>query len=86
MSDQPIPNSNALPDEDPQTGEPIAELKELERDTSAFFLTGVRGKIHRRTTTSQLLSFSWQMPGMAFAALGNMVIHLLSAFTIRKGE
>jgi hypothetical protein len=86
MSDQPIPNSSALPDEDPQTGEPIAELKELERETSTFFVRGVRRKIHRRTTTSQLLSFSWQMPGMAFAALGNMVIHILSALTIRKGK
>jgi hypothetical protein len=86
MSDQPIPNSSVLPDEDPQTGEPIAELKELERETSAFFVRGVRRKIHRRTTTSQLLSFSWQMPGMAFAALGNMIIHILSALTIRRGE
>jgi hypothetical protein len=86
MSDQPIPKSSALSDEDPAAGEPIAELKELERETSAFFVRGVRKKIHRRTTTSQLLSFSWQMPGMAFAALGNMVIHILSALTIRKGE
>lgn len=26
------------------------------------------------------------MPGMAFAALGNMVVHILSALTVRKGE
>ena len=85
MSEQP-PNSSILPDDDPQAGEPIRELKELEHDTSPFFVRSVRRKIHRRTTTSQLLSFSWQMPGMAFAALGHMVIHILSAFTTRKGE
>jgi len=86
MSEQPSSSSTALPDEDPQAGEPITELKELERETSAFFVRGVRRKIHRRTTTSQLLSFSWQMPGMAFAALGNMVVHILSALTIRRGD
>jgi hypothetical protein len=86
MSEQTPSNSSALPDEDPQAGEPIVALKELEQDTSVFFLRGVRKKIHRRTTASQLLSFSWQIPGMAFAALGNMVVHILSALTIRKGE
>ena len=85
MSEQP-PRSRALADEDPQAGEPIAELRELEQETSPLFARGVRLKIHRRTTASQLLSFSWQMPGMAFAALGHMVIHIVSALTARKGD
>jgi hypothetical protein len=86
MSEQTPPNSRALPDDDPQAGEVIAILKELEQDTSPFFLRSVRRKIHRRSTASQLLSFSWQMPGMAFMALGSMLVHVLSAFTNRKGD
>jgi hypothetical protein len=80
------PRPGALADDDPQAGEPIAELKELEQETSPLFVRGVRTKIHRRTTATQLLSFSWQMPGMAFAALGHMVIQIFSALTTRKGD
>ena len=83
MSEQP---RRPLPDDDPQAGEPITELNELELDTSPLFVRGVRRKIHRRTTASQLISFSWQAPGMAFAALGHMLIHIVNALTARKGD
>ena len=85
MSDG-TPRSSTLPDDDPQTGEPIRELKELELDTSPFFLGTVRKKIHRRTTSSQFLSFSWQMPKTIVLALANLMVHILSGFTVRKGD
>lgn len=85
MSEERSSNSSGLPDDGPQVGEPIAALKELERDTSPFFLRSARRKIHRRTTASQFLSFSWQMPGIALTALGNMMIHIFERAHYSEG-
>lgn len=86
MSEETGPNPAADPDDDSQEEEPIEHLKELEQDTSPFFLTNVRRRIHRRTTASQLLSFSWQLPRIAFVELGSMMAHVLSSLTIRKRD
>lgn len=86
MSDENPTNSTALPDDDRRTGEPIGVLKELEHDTSPFFLRNIRRKIYRRTTASHLLLFSWQIPKIAFVELGGMIAHIFSALNIRKGD
>jgi hypothetical protein len=75
-----------MPDDDRNTGEPIRALRELEQDTSPFFLKAIRGKIHRRTTASQFLSVSWQLPKIVFVELARMLMRILSAGSIRKGD
>lgn len=53
---------NQPPFDDRETGPPIAELKEQEWEPSADFMARVRNKIHRRSTVSQVATFSWFMP------------------------
>ena len=75
-----------MPDDDDEMGEPIEALRELRQDTSPSFVIVIRKKIQRRTTASQLLSFSWQLPKIVFFELGTMLVQILNAFSIRKGE
>lgn len=86
MSDESYSNSTAMPDDDRYTGEPITALRELEQDTSPFFLKIIRAKIHRRTTASQLLSVSWQLPKIVFVELTRMSMRILSASSMRKRD
>ncbi len=65
--------------EDEQPDEPILALKDLEHETSSMFLTGVRRKIHRRTTASQIVSFSWQLPKTVLVELGRMFGELVKS-------
>jgi hypothetical protein len=78
--------SRRRPDDDDEMGEPIGALRELQQNTSASFVSVIRKKIQRRTTASQLLSFSWQLPKIVFFELGNMLAQILNVFSIRKGE
>ena len=50
------------PNEPGLWGTPADELRDLEHGPSPAFLLGVRGKIDRRRTTGQLVSFSWNLP------------------------
>lgn len=78
-------NSNTLLPDDQDLGEPIAALLNLEQDTSPSFLDRVRRGIYRRTTTSQLASFSWYLPKMILIEFWNMLIQILNPGAARKG-
>jgi hypothetical protein len=56
----------------PDLGEPIRILRDVAQDTSPAFLTRIRSRIHRRATASQMLSFSWGLPGTVLVELGRM--------------
>jgi hypothetical protein len=86
MSDETSENPAGMPDDDRHPEAPIAGMNELEQETSASFVTGVRKKIYRRQTVSQLVSFSWQLPKTVFVELGSMLVHILNTFSTRKGE
>lgn len=64
--------------DDDVAGPPIAELQDLEQETSADFVLRVRRKIHRRTATSQLASFSWNMPRLLLTEIAGLFQHLFS--------
>lgn len=61
-----------MPDDDDDLDEPIPILKELEQETSPAFLNRLRGKIDRRLTASQVISFSWQLPKTVIIELARM--------------
>ena len=86
MSENSPPTSNAAPESFHDTDEPIIALRELEADTSPFFLNSIRDKIHRHATASQLLAFSWQMPGIIFVELQSMLVEVLSGLGGKAGE
>jgi hypothetical protein len=87
MNENPPRNPAAMPNgEDEDTGEPIRELIDLEQETSPSFLNNILRKIDRRNTASQFLSFSWQVPRTIFFELGSLLMHILNAISIRKGE
>lgn len=79
-------DNQPMPDEDYHAGEQIEALRELEHPASPLFLKSVRRKIHRRATASQFLSFSWQLPKIAFLEMGSMLAHILNAVNHRKGD
>ena len=86
MSENSPPSSSAAPEDGRDAGEPIIALRELEADTSPLFLNSIRDKIHRHATASQLLAFSWQMPGIVFAELQSMLVEVLSGLGGKTGE
>ena len=86
MTDNSFPDQIPLPDEDPQAGEPIRNLRELEHDISFLFLSRLRGKIHRRTTASQLLSFSLRLPKIAFFEMGSMLACIVRTLSTQKED
>ncbi len=86
MSDNTSSDQMTLPDEDPEAGEPIRSLRDLEHDTSFLFLRRLRGKIHRRTTASQLLSFSLQLPKIAFFEMGSILAYIVRSLGTQKEE
>ena len=79
-------NPAGMPDEDQDTGTPIAALRELQQDTSPLFLHRIRRRIYRRKTTSDLLCASWEFPKIVFVELANMLIHLFSGHSARKED
>jgi len=76
----------AFPQGDDDTGEPIRELLDLERETSSGFLTRVRRKIYRRTAVSQVATFSWELPKVVLVEMIGMLGYILSASGTRKGK
>lgn len=76
-----------LPDpEEVDPGTPVAALAGFEEVASTGFLTRVRRKIHRRTTTAQVASFSWNVPSMVFLELWRILIQLLQVKHTTKGQ
>jgi hypothetical protein len=73
-------------DEAIDPGPSVEELAGFEQDASSGFLGLLRRKIHRRTTTAQVASFSWNMPGMIFLELCRILVQLLQVKHSSKGE
>lgn len=84
MNDEIPRNPPGAPDEDVEAGEPIGTLWQLEQDTSSSFLARIRRRIYRRTTTSQLISVSWHLPGIVFTELLGILVHLVTGPGMRK--
>jgi hypothetical protein len=64
--------------EQPDPGQPIAPLAELEQEVSPQFLAAIRKKIYRRTAANQVLAFSWNLPKVIVMELVLLVAHFLS--------
>jgi len=67
-----------------ESDKPIEVLKEQESPTSPQFMNRVRGKIYRRTATSQLASYSWHLPKVVLVEMVGVLGHLFSALTSKK--
>lgn len=67
-----------------ETGQPVVILKEQELETSLDFAGKVRRSIHRRSTASQLATYSWNLPILALVELGRLVSHFIEAFGTKK--
>jgi len=80
------PPAPVKPEDSPDWEEPIKVLRELEQDTSPFFLSSIRDKIHRHATASQLLAFSWQMPKIVLVELQSMLTEILSGLGGKTGD
>jgi hypothetical protein len=65
-------------------GQPIAMLKEAAMAPSSDFIGRVRRKIHRRTTASQLASYSWHMPKVVLLEMANLFGHIVKASVAKK--
>lgn len=76
---------NPPPTDDQNLGEPIADLLNLEQDASSTFLSGVRRKIYRRSTTAQFVTFYFDLPKIILVEFWNMIVQLLSPRSTRKG-
>ena len=57
--------------------EPIRELREQERETKPDFLARVRNRIHRRTATAQMASYSWHAPRLVLIEMASMLNYIL---------
>jgi len=69
---------------DPDAGEPIEILKELEWETSERFQAQVRGKIYRRAATSQVVTYSWNLPKVALLEFARLLSHLFQSLGTNK--
>lgn len=66
-----------------EDGEPLGVLREQDRETSADFLARVRNRIHRRSATAQIASYSWHAPKMVLIEMASMLNHI---FTMLGGN
>ena len=73
------PNSD-----EPDPGQPILMLRDQEEETSSRFVAKVRRRIHRRTTASQVASYSWFLPGTALLEMARLLTHFLQSFGTNK--
>ena len=69
---------------EPDPGQPILMLRDQEEETSSRFVAKVRGRIHRRTTASQVASYSWFLPGTALLEMARVLTHFLQSFGTNK--
>ena len=83
MSDGPMtPGFHGSEEIDP--GVPIDQLASFERDVSTGFLGRIRRRIQRRTTVSQLVSFSWSVPILVLLEFWIALADQLSPKSVRK--
>jgi hypothetical protein len=65
-------------------GEPVKELAGFEYDPSDVFWNVVRRKIQRRSTVSQVASFSWNIPKLILAEAWSALIHIIGSQSGKK--
>jgi hypothetical protein len=68
------------PGSEQETGEPVRVLRDQERDTAPDFLARVRNRIHRRSATAQLATYSWQVPKIVLIEMASMLSHVFTSF------
>lgn len=61
---------------------PIRALPSQEHETSPDFLARIRRRIYRRAATSQLASYSWNVPKLILIEMVSLLGHL---FTMSGG-
>jgi hypothetical protein len=83
MSDD-NPNSESQGGREVDPGEPIEVLASLESEPSSNFLGRIRRAIHRRTSASQIASFSWNIPFLVFMEFWHMLTEQLNPRSPRK--
>ena len=62
---------------DREQEERIRELQEHERETKPDFLARVRNRIHRRTATAQIASYSWHAPKLVLIEMASMLNYIV---------
>lgn len=72
------------PEVDP--GEPVKELAGFEYAPSDAFLGLVRRKIQRRSTVSQVASFSWNVPKLILAEVWSALVQIVNPESGKKGQ
>jgi hypothetical protein len=65
-------------------GEPVRELAGFEHEPSGTFLAIVRSKIQRRSTVSQIASFTWNVPKVILAEFWNALVQVISPHGAKK--
>ena len=80
------PNDGSIdtPGMDNENDRPIPLLRDQELETSPEFMARVRGKIHRRTATAQVATFSWQFPKIVLVEMIGLISHLFRSFGTTK--
>ena len=69
---------------DPEETKKIEELRDLEGDVPANFFPRIRGKIERRRTSAELLTFSWHIPRNVFWEITVLLSQLTAIFGSTK--
>ena len=64
----------------PEELDKIDELRDLEDDVPANFFPRIRGKIERRRTSAELLTFSWYVPRSVFWEITVLISQLTTMF------
>ncbi len=64
-SDHGSPESHG-PEEDRDTGEPIAMLLDFAEEPAPAFIGRIRNALHRRLLASELVGLSWSTPVLVF--------------------
>lgn len=57
-------------------GEPLSMLREQGWETNSDFLAKVRNRIHRRSTTAQVVSYSWHASKLVLVEMASMVNYI----------
>ena len=76
-------DSTSIPG-DQELGQPIRVLFDQELEPSPRFLEKVRRRIYRRTTASELASYSWNLPKLILMEMVGLIGHLVKAFGTSK--
>jgi hypothetical protein len=87
LTDEPRgPGTGPPDDEDPDTGQPIEVLADLESPTRPGFMDRVRNRIERRSVTSQFLTFSWHLPKVVILEFLEMLFEMFSPPERPRGD